>query len=525
MSIKRWFDLQDQGAKLDRRVGVNGSGYLELSFHDEAAMDERLVGARVEAVAQAGWVKPEDRPAIRNYGDFRDFTEIARALSVVFDDETVDRAIASREALRQGEVLEGVDRPIYVGKEHIDQSLKFLPDTIRSRAIEMIEKARERQLTFRGASLGATGGKLWELAERVSESTSVGLSTSIAKLASARYDDETFEQIEKLASIPTDAARNQLDDILRRIDVEAYLLREVRKEAIALGRDRDQIEASAAAEYVMAQPDARDLVLDLDPAQAAAAPLSEGFRRDVHGFKFEVSADTTTLAAREYQARLTKAVEFIADTFGMEPSEVFEQNTRIRVVQGLVDRHKRGHQIQTTRSGKDFEGEDFVDASGAVVFSQSTLGTALHEMCHGLSRRLGDDPAKYDEIIHGSGLMEAFDGMLAEARMNISYFAEQPDYVEYLRDPEEVFARVLENALRTRCIEQHGTLAPLGGHAISGHHENYAPLDPQLMERTIQVVRNYGASRGVMTELGLENPEEAPVQRQTVSRTTTMRGR
>ena len=46
MSIKRWFDLQDQGAKLDRRVGVNGSGYLELSFHDEAAMDERLVGAR-----------------------------------------------------------------------------------------------------------------------------------------------------------------------------------------------------------------------------------------------------------------------------------------------------------------------------------------------------------------------------------------------------------------------------------------------------------------------------------------------
>ena len=33
-----------------------------------------------------------------------------------------------------------------------------------------------------------------------------------------------------------------------------------------------------------------------------------------------------------------------------------------------------------------------MDASGAIVFSQATLGTALHEMCHGLSRRLGDDP-------------------------------------------------------------------------------------------------------------------------------------
>lgn len=525
MSIKRWFDLENQGAKIDRRVADNGSGYLELLFHDEAAMNDRLTETRIKAVAQAGWVKPDEGPALRNYGDFRDFTEIARALSAVFDDEVVDRAIAPREALRQGEVLEGVDRPIYVGKEHIDQSLKFLPDTIRSRAIEMIEKARERQLTFRGASLGATGGKLWELAERVSENTSIGLSTSIAKLASARYDDETFDQIEKLASIPTDAARNQLDDILRRIDVEEYLLREVRKEAIAVGRDHDQVEASAAAEYVMAQPDARDLVLDLDPPQAEAAPLSDGFRRDVHGFKFEVSADTTTLAAREYQARLSRAVEFIADTFGMEPSEIFEQNTRIRVVQGLVNRRERGHQIQTTRSGKDFDGQDFVDASGAIVFSQATLGTALHEMCHGLSRRLGDDPAKYDEIIHGSGLMEAFDGLLAEARMNIGYFVEQPEYVEYLRDPEEVFARVLENALRTRCLEQHGTLAPLGGHAISGQHENYAPLDPQIMDRTIQVVRNYGASRGVMAELGQENAEPATVQRQAANRTTTMRGR
>ncbi|WP_273794856.1 hypothetical protein [Brucella intermedia] len=524
MSIKRWFDLQGQGAKLDRRVGANGSGYLELSFHDEAAMNERLTGARIEAVAQAGWVKPETRPAIRNYGDFRDFTEIARALSVVFDDETVDRAIAPREALRQAEVLEGVDRPIYVGKEHIDQSLKFLPDTIRSRAIEMIEKARERQLTFRGASLGATGGKLWELAERVSESTSVGLATSIAKLASARYDDETFEQIEKLASTPTDAARNQLDDILRRIDVEEQLLREVRKEAIALGRDRDQVEANAAAEYIMAQPDARDLVLDLDPPQAAPMPLSEGFQRDVHGFKFEVSADTTTLAAREYQARLTKAVEFIADTFGMEPPDVFEQNTRIRVVQGLVDRHTRGHQIQSTRKGKNFDGEDFVDASGAIVFSQATLGTALHEICHAIDRRLGEEPAKYDEIIHGSGLMQAFDNVLSEAKLNVSHFVEQPEYVEYLREPQEVFARVLENALRTRCLEQHGTLAPLGGHAIAGHNENYAPLDPQIMERTIQIIRNYGASRGVMTEVGLDNAEEAPVQRQPVSR-TTMRGR
>lgn len=524
MSIKRWFDLRDEGARLDRKVGANGSGYLELAFHDAEAMDERLTPDRIAAIAQVGWVKPSDAAAVRNYGDFRDFTEIARALSAVFDDETIDRSITSRDELRQGEVLEGVDRPIYVGKEHIDQSLKFLPDTIRSRALDMIEKARERQLTFRGATLGATGGKLWELASRVSESVSIGLATSVAKVAAVRYDEETLDQIEQLVAGGTDASKNQLDDLLRRIEVREHDLREARKDALAFGYEPDQVEALAATEYLMTLPDARDVVLDLDRPQAPVAPLTEGFTRDVHGYKFEVSADTTTLAAREYQARLTSAVGFVADTFGMEPSEVFPPNTRIRVVQGLAQQGYRGVQISQTRSGRGLDGEDYVDQSNAIVFSQATLGTALHEIAHGLSRRLGDDPAKYDEIIHGSGLMEAYDSTLSEGKLRGISELHDTDYSEYLRDPEEVFARMVENALRTRCLELNGNLDPLGGHAIAGHHKTYAPLAPQVMERTIQVVRNYGAGRGVMSEIAPELPEDTPAQKPATSRLAT-RGR
>lgn len=73
-------------------------------------MSETLAAGRVEAMVQTGWVKPSEGTSTGNYGDFRDFTEIARALAVVFGDEAVDRSIASREDLRQGEALEGVDR-------------------------------------------------------------------------------------------------------------------------------------------------------------------------------------------------------------------------------------------------------------------------------------------------------------------------------------------------------------------------------------------------------------------------------
>lgn len=524
-SIKRWFDLQDEGAKLDRRVGPNGSGYLELTFANEQVMSETLAAGRVEAMVQTGWVKPSEGTSIRNYGDFRDFTEIARALAVVFGDEAVDRSIASREDLRQGEVLEGVDRPVYVGREYIDLSLKFLPDAIRSRAFDMIEKARERHSTFRGASLGATGGKLWEVAQQVSTSTGTALSTSLAKVMAVRYDDETFEQIEALSTVSTDTAKNQIEEILRRIEVDDAGLRSLRKKAIALGREGDEIEVVAATEYVLNQADARNLVLDLDAPQAAAAPMAEGFRRDVHGFKFEVSADTTTLAAREYQARLTAAISYVAETFGMEPADAFEPNTRIRVVQGHADAARQGVQIQTRRSGTDANGDAFVDEAGAIVFSQATLGVALHEICHAISRRLGDEPEKFEEILQGSGLMAAYEGVLSEGRLSgVRELTHNPDYVEYLRDPEEVFARLLENALKTQCIEQHGNLDPLGGHAIAGHHENYAPLASQIMDRTIQIVRNYGASRGVMIEIGQEVADQPTPPPQPASR-NPMRGR
>lgn len=524
MSIKRWFDLANHGARLDRRVSDSGSPHLVMKFKDAEAMAAVLRADNVDAVAQVGWVKAEGELEIQHFGDFRDFTEIARSLAVVFDDDTVSSSIVAREDLKQGEVLEGVDRPIYVGKEHIDHSMKHLPDAIRTRALEMIEKARERQLAFKGASVGATGGKIWELSDKVSEHVGAGFSTVLSQIATMRHDNDVIARISELVGKPTDSAKNEIENILKSVDLDEIGLREYRKTALALGYSRDAVEVIAASEYIQRLSDARDLVLDLDTPQAKPAPISEGYARDVHGFRFEVSADTTTLAAREYQARLTKAVDFIANTFGMEPSDVFPPNTRIRVVQGMANILERGHQVSITRRGKDQSGEDFVDQSNAIVFSQNTLGTALHEMAHALSRRLGDDPAKYDEVIHGSGLMEAMDGNLSEGRMRGVLDLFDEDYTAYLRDPEEVFARMVENALRMRCLDLHGNLDPLGGHAISGHHQNYAPLTPEIMERTIQVVKNYGASRGVMSELSVNVPEAMPEQRQAAGR-LTMRGR
>jgi hypothetical protein len=509
MSINRWFDLSELDAKLDRRVGVNGSAYLDLTFKSEAAFERHLTADRASVVARSGWVKADEVPAIRHYGEFRDISEIGSAIETIFDPQEVERFIVGREDLRQGEILEGVDRPVYVAKEHIDQSMQHLPDMIRVRALELIEKARERQQNVKGASLGATGGKLYELAQKVSQHLDQNMATSFMRVAAVRHDPETLDQIKQYLADDSDQSRNSLEDILACVDMQEASLREARKNAIAMGYSPDEIENTAIAEYIQVLPDARDIVLDLDAPQAKAAPLSSGFMRDVHGFRFEVSADTTTLAAREYQARLSAAMDFMADTFGMDPADLFPANTRIRVVQGMANDRQRGVQISIKRTGKDAMGEDFVDQANAIVFSQATLGTALHEMVHGLSRRLGDDPVKYDEIIHGSGLMDAMNNAVAEGKMRGIRSLHDNDYVDYLVEPEEVFARMVENALRTRCLEMHGNLDPLGGHAVSGHHLNYAPLDSDTMERTIMVVRNFGEARGVMKETVIPPPVES----------------
>ncbi|WP_299592514.1 hypothetical protein [uncultured Tateyamaria sp.] len=523
MTIQRWFDLTGESARLDRKISEAGSAYLELTFADSDTMGKCLNEDRLVPVAENGWVKPEDGLSIRHYGDFRDFTDISRSLAVVFEGDVVTNTIVPRDELRQGEVLEGVDRPVYVQKEHIDHSMRFLPDAVRNRALSLIERARGRQSASH--EIDAGGGELLELARSVSSKVDGKLSTHLAKLAAVRHDEGTISEIRRLVGDDSASARDSLDRTLGAINVDEARLFAIRGEAVAFGYDAESVEEITASEIVTSQPDARQLVMSLDASQAEDAPLSDGFRRDVHGYRFEVSADTTTYAAREYQARLTSTLSFVADTFGVEPSDVLPPNTRIRVVQGLANQRNLGVQHTQTRTGTDSTGEEFVDQSNAIVFSQGTIGIPLHEIVHGLSRRLGDDPSKYDEIIHGSGLAEAMNSTLSEGKLRGVGCMNDEEFTAYLRDPEETLARVVENALRSRCIEQHGSLDPLGGHAIAGHWMNYAPLDADVMDRAIRAVHSFGVSRGVMADPSDEPDQDAPdpLRSSAISRVT--RGR
>ena len=514
-TLKRWFDLSGQEAKLDRKVTESGSGYLALSFRDEAGLTAVVTQETVEAIRDAGWVRADERaPQLRNYGTFRDLSEISRSLAPLFGEDEVEAAIVSRDRLRQGEELEGVDRPIYVAKDHIDQSLRHLPDAVRERANALIEMAREQQARFKGASIGVTGGRIWEVGEAVSQSAEISMASAIAKVVAVRFDEDFFGKISKLSQSDDEADRDQLARDLAGVEIDEGALREFRKRALALGRTGADVERTVASSFLTDRRSVASVVLDLDRPRAEPRPLGEGFKREVHGYKFEVSADTTTLAAREYQARLEAAMGYIGTVFGLEPDDLFDANTRIRVVQGMANSSVRGLQIRSVKQGTDQNGQDYSEADGAIIFAQNTAGTALHEMCHALDRRLGDQPDKYDRILHDTGLMTRFEQMISTGQMRGVEELDNLDFVDYLKSEPEVFARLLENALREKCLADTGSLDALGGHAISGHHENYAPTDGETMEQVLRAVRSYGAERGIMpddlsSQIGIDGAEAA----------------
>lgn len=492
--MNRWFDLSGSGAKLDRIVDPNGLAYLSLSF--SKPFD---AGDKSAAIGRAGWVVSENGKSIQNHASFRDLSEIGTALQPVFGEETVASSIVAREKLRQGEVLEGVDRPLQVELAYVAGGVQRMADHAQDRVFAQIEAARERLKEKNLASLGPSGGRMSALVEGLSELTGGRPSRIAAQLLHIRHDAEMMKIVTAAAGgsdVPT--AKSDVRELLSSLDDQDGLLTRMEERLKAIYGDIPQMEQVLIGEYMGARRYDGAVVVDFDRVRSnLAEDITVGVRDTVRGYKFEISPDTTTMVGREMQARLEQTLDFIGQTFGMDPSDLLTEKTRFRVVQkaGLSDLGEKGG-YSATSTVRDAEG-DVEFQAGAIVFRPDQISVALHEIGHGFDSNLGDDESKYEAIFGETGLRDAYAAVVSEALLLDGM---NEDYRQYLLSDEEMFARYFENALRQHCVDQNGDLDAIGGTAISGFKANYAPLERDKLDTFIEAVRDYGRSIGVVPE-------------------------
>lgn len=501
--MNRWFDLGAAGAKLDRIVDTSGLAHLKLTFAKGFE-----AGERSSAISRAGWVVGEDGKSLQNFATFRDLSEIGTALQAVFGEEAVASSIVAREKLRQGEVLQGVDRPLQVELSYVATGVQRMADHAQDRVFAQIEAARERMKQKNLGTLGPTNGRFEELVGTVSDLTGSRPSRVAVQLLHIRHDAEMMKIIEAAASgadAPT--AKSDLRELLSSLDDREETLKAMEDNLRAIYGDVPQIEELLIGEYITERRFDASVVVDYDRVRSdLSEDITAGVRDSVRGYKFEISPDTTTIVGREMQARLEQTLDYIGETFGVAASDILTEKTRFRVVQkaGLTEIGERGGYSATT-SVRDAEG-DVEFQAGAIVFRPDQISVALHEIGHGLDANLGDDESKYETILGETGLREAYSAVVGEEQLRDYMSAE---FKQYLLSDEEMFARYFENAMRQRCFDQNGDLDAIGGTVISGYRTNHAPLERDKLELFIDAVRDYGRSIGVFPEVKEERIRSA----------------
>lgn len=492
--MNRWFDLSGAGAKLDRIVDPNGLAYLNLSFSKPFDAGEKSA-----VIGRAGWVVSEDGKSIQNHASFRDLSEIGTALQAIFDEDTVASSVVAREKLRQGEVLQGVDRPLQVELAYVAGGVQRMADHAQDRVFAQIEAARDRLKEKNLAALGPTGGRMEELVEGLSVLTGGRQSRIAAQLLHIRHDTEMMKIVTAAAGgadAPT--AKSDVRELLSSLDDQDAALSQMEERITAIYGDVPQMEQVLIGEYIGARRYDGAVVVDYDRVRSdLSEDITVGVRDTVRGYKFEISPDTTTLVGREMQARLEQTLDFIGEAFGMEPSDLLTEKTRFRVVQkaGLSELGEKGG-YSATSTVRDAEG-DVEFQAGAIVFRPDQISVALHEIGHGIDANLGDDESKYEAIFGETGLRDAYAAVVSEAQLLEGM---DEDYKQYLLSDQEMFARFFENALRQDCMDRNGNLDAIGGTVISGFKSNYAPLERDKLQLFIEAVRDYGRSIGVVPE-------------------------
>ena len=505
--MNRWFDLSEQGAKLDRIVDPKGLAYLMLTFEEPFNADDQI-----GAISRAGWVKGEDGKSLQNFGSFRDLSEIGTVLHPVFGEDKVSGAIAMRERLKQGEVLSGVDRPIQVDMEYVATGVQRMSDHAQSRVMDLVKSARDRLQKKNLQSIGPTGGRFLDVVDQASELTGERPSRVVAKLLPLRNDAQTFDMIASSLADPVEGSKFDVGEFLSSLDGMDDYFAAMEDDLVAVYGEIPNLEQVMISEFLQEQNSSASTLLDLDRVRSdLTEDLSVGVRDTVRGYTFEISPDTTTVVGREMQARLEQMLDFVGDSLCVDASDMLAEKTRFRVVQltGKAERHGYAAGLQAVDAEGDVEYE-----AGAVVFKPDRVSVALHEVGHRIDASLGDDEGKYIALFDDTGLREKYAAVVSESQLRTGM---SESYKTYLLSNEEMFARLFENAMRQECFDQTGDLDAIGGVTTSGFRASYAPMGQEDLSVFLDAVRDYGQSLGVF-----EVPDQNRDRVQAINNSTSM---
>ncbi|KXV69200.1 hypothetical protein AD951_07625 [Acetobacter malorum] len=493
----QWFDLKEQGAKLERPDNGRGETFLRLTLDKEATPEQ------IKAASERGWI-PDREEAGRVFTNFARFTrlsEVADLVSVFIEREKVAESKTDAARLRQGEIIRGfADASLSQSAgmlPKLDSVAQSLPETmpaeLRDRILRRVEAAQKLVGVAPGADGRALfrndGAQVWQaLTEKFGAHDATKAMLTVMHMAESDGDrfsaahDALLDAAESGQGLPDmsasrDAARRaayKVDAIKGRADV-------LRSYDPSWTDDRfyRDFMRSVKAQY-RTWDGAR---IDFSGVQEPAQFFGNTFRAD---------PNLPTAWRHDLGHRISQAVQFAAMEVGVSPSELFHGQKQLFHV-GLTEGNTLGY-----RAGLRMKINGAMHHATGIKINPFNAGVLMHEIGHGidLGARLSAT-----SVMHGNDMLRA---MLVDTGVQ-EQVCEMVDRMEaaglmderhaaYMKMPDEIIARSFEAAMSHRAdMAGDPFFQEMGGMAVLNGSVTAQPT-PELADKFLTAMKSVVAA-------------------------------
>lgn len=450
----QWFDLKDQGAKLERPDNGRGETFLRLSLGEEASPEQ------IKLAAARGWIPDDNQPGkvFTNFTRFSRLSEVADLVSAFIEREKVTSSKADASRLSQGEIIRGFadaslsqTAGMLPKLSDVAGSLDVMPDELRQRILSRVEAAQKLVGIAPGADGSALfrndGAAMWRsLTDKFGahDATKAMLTVMhLAEIAGEDFQTAHNALIETaLGDVPLDFGVSG-----RALDfAEARALRTV---------DHIAAEAKVLQGYDRRWTDDKFYRAFMQTTKAQYRTW-DGARIDFSGVSDAPSMFGNTLRCdpnlptawrHDMGHRISHTIQFVAMELGVSPHELFHGKKQLFHV-GLTSENTVGYRAEV---GMKIGG--VVHRATAIKVNPFMSGALVHEIGHGvdLSARHSSSSSHSDEMMHAMLVDTGVQAEVSEMvdRLEAAQLA-SPKYAAYLKMPEEIIARSFEAAIAER---------------------------------------------------------------------------
>lgn len=537
--VDRWFDLRHWGASLERFKGENGV-YLKLNLSDTKGLDEQAVA---EAIVAAGWEADPKLPmSFINRSRIGSFREIKVAILPFFKDADINLEnisklnvnvytgafvrgdLASPERIEANLIFDGHRRDIIMSRVKAAAALAGIAPTQRlpfnglmtrsmNSKFKLFNEPRDAAYLFSRVCSDFAKGKIadslklekaiesaCEKTGSKSVSNSIDLQNVIAELG-----DVSGTELADLMDDYKHKRETVLDFTYSLAKVAISLINpellDPKRPTEALGKARRKLNSQLAYDMFMQLGTGvptpctifdQDILSkeDFERKKLSAPPII------IAGFPVRYEPSLSTELKWQSHERISGAISTCSEIFSNDGQPLFGNQ------QTLFQVSRNGLQEGVGGKFRSLQAKSL--KQGQVMYSPYSPYALIHEIGHAVDyghsylpgRHAAEqkefDTKKIKRLLQDTGILDAVNKIADPTNFGsaIDLFSRGLDYLRYLTNPREIFARAFEEAVVNR-VEASGDteLQSLGGGFI--RRANYMIKDPDVLEHFIAEVRSF----------------------------------